>query len=105
MVNDCADGSNAKVREWLDKTSIRGTPMRERLSYLLACNGGKLTVTSWGFIGCNDAGHQVGLEQDEALELIYLSGFIDGLAMVGVDVFEHHKKYFHEYARKHGFLD
>lgn len=39
-------------------------------------NGG-VTVTGWGFISSGFGG---GVEQDQALSLIYVSGYLDGLA-------------------------
>lgn len=60
-------------------------PRHQRLSQLISANGG-IEVSGWGIMdNGGPGGHIRGLEQNQALELIYYSGIIAGLEMAGVD--------------------
>lgn len=67
--------------EWLDRIPEgEQESTLDRLAYLVGTNGG-LRVRGWGMqqYGVGPYGH-VGLEQEEALELISLEGVISGFA-------------------------
>lgn len=97
------DSVEKTIKDWLESDSNKGVKLHERISFLVVCNGGSVRVSGWGFLSHNN-GHQVGLEQNEALELIYLEGFISGLELIGVNVYEYHKPYFEDYLKKHGLF-
>lgn len=72
--------------EWLEQevdhaessySSRRKTKRKERIAFLVLANGGTFAVRGWGFISSSKYGRQ-GLEQDEALELIFYSGVFEG---------------------------
>ncbi len=50
------------------------------LSYLVVANGG-WRVHGWGFLSTGEHGHRRGLEQNEALHLIEMSGVMLGWCM------------------------
>jgi hypothetical protein len=56
-------------------------PRYERIGFLLGCNGGRWNVSQWGIVGYNGGPFRQGLEQDEALELMYYSAFLDGVTL------------------------
>ena len=86
--------------EWLNITvSAKGTPkLYDYLSFLVVCNGG-FRVTCWGTTSFGN-GHQQGLEQVEALDLMQYAAFIDGLEAGGVPIHQHFKPYFDAYCAK-----
>lgn len=83
------------VHQWLNEPLKNGMPRRERLLYLLEANGGP-RVHQWGYISYG-AGHQRGLEQDEALELMQYDGFIQGVEACGVDFWGQLRPYVDSY--------
>ena len=68
--------------EWLASKNKAGDVVSERLAELFAINGGALVVTGWGsqFFDGSPYG-RTGLDQGEALELIYLHGVVEGFAI------------------------
>jgi hypothetical protein len=72
-----------------------GTARHRRLCFLITANGG-LQVHQWGFLSFGD-GHQRGLEQDDALELMQWSAFMDGLEAAGVEILDALRPYFEAY--------
>ena len=87
------------VKEWLEELLESGQPRHERLSFLVTANRG-LEVSSWGFLS-HYRGHQSGLEQEEALELLQYSAFLEGLACAGVEIYAPFKSYFDKYQEEH----
>lgn len=71
--------------EWRDAlgNTIRG-PRHLRLCWLTFANGGP-QIRGWGVISSFPNGHQQGLDQNDALELMQLYAFVNGLAAAGVD--------------------
>jgi hypothetical protein len=53
----------------------------ERLAELVYRNGGRIEITSWGVIEFGGLYGEMGLHQNEALELLYLSGLIRGFGL------------------------
>jgi hypothetical protein len=90
------------AREWLEGRLDNGAPNHRRISFLLLANGGKWEVTSWGFIG-SIGRHQAGLHEEEAFELMELSGFMMGLRAAGIEIDKIFEPYFDEYVKE--FLD
>lgn len=56
-------------------------PRYERIAFLFCCNGG-FQVHQWGCIGYRGGPFRSGLEQGEAMELMYYAAFLDGVAYV-----------------------
>lgn len=79
------------IKAWLNQPvkvtgmlgSVTEVPRHQRLCFLLVCNRG-FRVTRWGAIGTNRGGHQEGLTQSEALDLIFQDGFHEGLCAAGL---------------------
>lgn len=88
------------VNEWLSQ-DIDGQPLHERLCFLIYANDG-LTVTRWGCLSFSKGGHQSGLEQSDALNLIYWGGFIDGFEATGVSFRDAFEPYWTAYCEKWG---
>lgn len=74
-----------KFQEWWDAPvdikvndgyGPRFTRRGDHICWLVRTNG-SLTVRGWGFID-NEGGHQRGLMQRDAIDLIAYAGFIDG---------------------------
>ncbi len=82
------------IDQWLNETmTIRDRildadltmPRHERLCFLVMANGG-FVVRGWGTIdNGGPGGHQRGLEQDDALDLMRIGEFLNGLETAGVD--------------------
>lgn len=72
------------IDEWLNQPLENGQPRHERICYLIVANGGTI-VRQWGFISWNN-GHQQGLEEGEAIELIQYDAFMRGLAWADVPI-------------------
>lgn len=53
----------------------------ERLAELVYKNGQRVEITSWGVIELGGLYGELGLHQNEAFELLYLSGLIRGFGM------------------------
>lgn len=85
------------INAWLN-SDYNGKPFHERLCFLVVANGG-FNVSGWGFIS-HGGGHQQGLEQDDALELITVSAFMRGLEAAGVNVGGAFKPYYDEYVKR-----
>lgn len=48
-----------------------------------------MTVSGWGFISnSGPGGHQVGFDQEEALEFIHYAGFMSGVEAAGDSVYK-----------------
>lgn len=77
--------STFDVASWLDETMSSGQRRGDRICQLYVANDG-FEVIQWGIID-NVNGRQRGLDQEEALELLYISGFVHGLAAAGVPFF------------------
>lgn len=96
-------------KEWLEieievrdpYQQMRKMPRWERICFLMAANGGTAVVSSWGFLSGYKNGHRRGLEQDQALELIFYYGFINGLLAVEVPIHVAIEGYLTEYIKKH----
>jgi hypothetical protein len=59
-------------------------PRGQRICWLAAANGG-FEVKGWGCIRSGPYEHQQGLEQNDAIDLLQIKAFLDGLAAAGVD--------------------
>lgn len=59
-------------------------PRHERICFLVAANGG-FEFKGWGSITTSAAGHQQGLDQDDALHLIDCAAYLRGLQAGGVE--------------------
>ena len=66
------------VTEWLDSKLYKNQDITvaERIVELLSYNGGTPNVRGWGTISYDGPLGKSGLEQEEALQLIYLHGMI-----------------------------
>jgi hypothetical protein len=53
----------------------------ERLAELVYKNGGRLDISSWGVTEIGGLYGEIGLQQNEAFELLYLSGMIRGFGL------------------------
>lgn len=67
------------VFDWLDKPTDCGTTVLQRLAELVMVNGGKLEVREIGRVESGGIYGRIGLTMQEAAELIYLNGFLQGL--------------------------
>lgn len=67
------------VFDWLEKPTDSGATVLRRLTELMMVNGGTLRVSAWGGVQKGGLYGRTGLTMDEALELIYLDGFLQGL--------------------------
>ena len=69
--------------EWLASKNKNGEAIGDRLAELFAVNGGNLRVSGWGFVHYGEGSPygRTGLDQDEALELKYLHGIVEGFAI------------------------
>jgi len=83
--------------EYLNELLSDGTSVKDRISYLVKCNGGSFVINGWGYLSYDEDGHQLGLEQSEALGLQYWCGFFDGLNITGLDVYEWFEVCYQEY--------
>jgi len=75
------------VNAWLDEMigpPESPVPRHQRICFLILANGGP-EVHRYGVIS-HFGGHQHGLEQEEAIELISVNSFMGGLAAAGVDI-------------------
>lgn len=88
------------LKAWLEEESrIDGKKHKEKLCFLLYANLGEFQVRGWGILSSH-RGHQIGLEPDEALQLIYYDGFLAGLRVMGVDFDSIFTPIFEEYCMK-----
>ncbi len=92
--------SRFDVDAWLNQDLPSGQLLHQRLSFLVTANGG-FSVRGWGILSYG-GGHQRGLEQDDALELIQWAAFLDGLAAAGVSIHDAFYPLFQEYQQAHG---
>ena len=53
----------------------------ERLAELIYKNGKRIEITSWGVIEIGGLYGEMGLHQNEAFELLYLSGLVRGFGV------------------------
>lgn len=74
----------------------REVPRHERISFLVACNGG-WDVGGWGYISHSGGPFRRGLEQDEAITLVFYGGVFEGLTLAGVDSFTIFQPYYKKY--------
>lgn len=95
VLTDGLGGTLFSTDAWLNEPLKDGTPRHKRLCFLITANGG-LQVRGWGVLSFGD-GHQRGLEQDDALELMQWSAFMDGLEAAGVEVLTALRPYFESY--------
>lgn len=86
------------IDEWLNEPLENGQPRHERICYLITANGGNI-VRQWGFLSWRN-GHQVGLEQNEAIELIQYDAFIRGLSWADVPIVERIAQHMDAYKAK-----
>lgn len=85
------------IHEWLNKES-NGVLCHEYISRLVFANGG-FDVRGWGVIDYR-GGVQRGLDQNDALSLIEIKGFLSGLEACGIDWPSALKPYFDNYTRQ-----
>lgn len=74
------------LKEWLESRPISGSDTRvvERLAELICVNGGAMSVSGWGCTSfCGGPYGRSGLEQEEALQLLHLSGVVQGFILAG----------------------
>lgn len=71
------------IQEWLDSTIYpeKPTRVRERLAELIYRNNGRLVVGGWGAMQSGGVYDWMGLDQDDALELIHLGGIVAGFKL------------------------
>jgi hypothetical protein len=58
----------------------------QRLAELVYKNEGRIEITSWGVIEIGGLYGELGLHQNEAFELLYLSGLIRGFGIATDDI-------------------
>lgn len=63
--------------EWLQTPLDDGRTVLSRFAELIEVNGG-LRVCGWGFMSSGGIYGRRGLEQEEALELLFMSGMLEG---------------------------
>ena len=68
-----------KLEQFFEKLDNEQRPNWQRIFFLERANCG-FRVGGWGFISNDNEGHQSGLFQEEALELMQASAFIFGMA-------------------------
>lgn len=96
------DSSKFDADKWLLELHSRtNEPQWKRLCFLVGANGG-FSVYSYGFISTNQQGHRRGIEQQEAAELTFLGGFVDGLLCMGSDFLDRFDYYWIPYSQKWG---
>lgn len=66
-----------KIEQFFEELDQEGNPKWQRIFFLERANG-SFIVNSWGYISYGK-GHQRGLEQEDALELMQASAFISGM--------------------------
>lgn len=84
------------AQQWLDEvirvndfTGEHETPRHRRLCYLLVCNGCNMHVGGWGFMSLDGpGGHQSGLNQEEAHELMHYAAFMSGIEAAGRSIYK-----------------
>lgn len=96
MAFDCNEWLNRMVPVRQDFGPDIEMPMHERLCFLVVANGG-FDVHGWGYISYCHGQHQRGLEQHDALCLIHLGSYVNGLADAGVPIMEAFKVHFDAY--------
>lgn len=84
------------IQAWLNEPLKDGTPRHRRLCFLITANGGSV-VRGWGILSFTPGKHQYGLEQDDALELMQASSFLNGLEAAGINVGEALRPYYEAY--------
>lgn len=72
------------IEKWLNAPLQNGQPRYRRIAFLVVANGG-FDVRQWGIISYG-SGHQQGLDQNDALELLQWSAYMDGISACGIDV-------------------
>jgi len=87
------------LQEWLNESTRDGLPRHERICFLLEANSGP-NVHQWGILSYGD-GHQRGLEQDDALELMQVTAFLSGLEAMGAPVGETLAPLIYAYRARH----
>jgi len=87
------------LEQWLNEVLSNGKIRKDYICYLVYANRG-FEVYGWGFTSSDKFGHPVGLEKNEALDLIMATGFIDGLVACGIDFHSVFKPIYKEYCFK-----
>jgi hypothetical protein len=93
------DAQKFDPQGWLLEDVGEGQPRHDRLCFLLVANNG-FRVHGWGVLSWRDGGHQCGLEQNDAIELMRYESFIDGLHAGGVDVLTPFDPYYKKYLER-----
>lgn len=83
------------VDKWLNE-DCEGEPRHKRICFLIVANGGKFNVRGWGLVS-HYSGHQIGLDQNQAFELLLIGSYISGLSDAGVPVVKKLGKYYEAY--------
>lgn len=73
------------IDAWFEEPVYFGAPRWRRIGFLIIANG-DTTVKGWGVISWYPSGHQLGLEMEDALDLIALNGFMNGLGAAGLPI-------------------
>lgn len=87
------------VIAWLNEEfGEKKTKRGERIAWLVKCNGGFI-VNSWGDVATDPANpFPVGLDQEDALELIEWKSFVDGMCDgSGLNVYTMFQPFFNEF--------
>ena len=85
MTNYTLEEIRQKITTFLDEEIIskdefkepQSMPRWKRWAFLYFANGGRWRVTGWGFMSSR-AGHQIGIESNQAYELMQIDAMITG---------------------------
>lgn len=72
----------------------------ERIGYLVACNGGSFEVRSFGVMAFDGGPFKAGLTQEEGLELMQISSFINGANLINKAIFPYVMSVIKEWVEK-----
>ena len=82
------------------ENSKEGRKNFERIGYLVACNGGAFEVKTCGTVVMDDGPFKGGLTQEEGLELMQLSSFINGANIIDNNIFPYAMNVVQEWIEK-----
>lgn len=88
---------------WLnDVDEQAGTLRHENISRMVCSNGG-WTFKGWGSLTYGASGHPIGLEQNDALDLLQAHAYFNGIdSYADFDPYDEFLPYFIAYIKAHG---
>jgi len=91
------------IATWLSSKHSSGkTTIQENIAWLVACNDG-FEVTEWDNVSEYMSGHQKGLILNDAVNLISIYSYMQGLtALCTANAFNVFQPFYTEYRKKHG---